>query len=56
VEEYDEAEPAEPSRKEPEEGEDVLEETPDFLRDAPESDRLWFEQGKPKDFDFDEDE
>ena len=39
-----------------EEGEDVLEETPEFLRDAPESDRLWFEQGKPKDFDFDEDE
>ena len=35
-------------------GEDVLEETPEFLRDAPESDRLWFEQGKPKDFDFDE--
>ena len=38
-----------------EEGDDVLEETPEFLRDAPESDRLWFEQGKPKDFDFDED-
>jgi hypothetical protein len=37
------------------EDEDVLEETPEFLRDAPESDRLWFEQGKPKDFDFDED-
>jgi len=35
-------------------GEDVLEETPEFLRDAPESDRLWFEQGKPKDFDFDD--
>jgi hypothetical protein len=38
-----------------ENGEDVLEETPEFLRDAPDSDRLWFEQGKPKDFDFDED-
>ena len=38
-----------------EDGEDVLEETPEFLRDAPESDRLWFEQGKPQDFDFDED-
>jgi hypothetical protein len=37
-----------------EDGEDVLEETPEFLRDAPESDRLWFEQGKPKDFDFDD--
>jgi hypothetical protein len=36
------------------ESEDVLEETPEFLRDAPESDRLWFEQGKPKDFDFDD--
>jgi hypothetical protein len=45
----DEAEDAE------DESEDVLEETPEFLRDAPESDRLWFEQGKPKDFDFDED-
>lgn len=33
-------------------GEDVLEETPDFLRDAPEDDELWFEQGEPKDFDF----
>jgi hypothetical protein len=39
---------------EPEEGadEDVLEETPEFLRDAPEDDELWFEQGEPKDFDF----
>jgi hypothetical protein len=41
---------------EAEEGEDVLEETPEFLRDTPESDRLWFEQGKPKDFDFDDEE
>jgi hypothetical protein len=32
--------------------EDVLADTPDFLRDAPEDDELWFEQGKPKDFDF----
>ena len=32
--------------------EDVLEETPEFLRVAPEDDELWFEQGKPKDFDF----
>jgi hypothetical protein len=38
---------------ESEEGEeDVLEETPEFLRDAPEDDELWFEQGEPKDFDF----
>jgi hypothetical protein len=34
-------------------GEDVLEETPDFLQDTPEHDRLWFEQRKPRDFDFD---
>jgi hypothetical protein len=33
---------------------DVLEETPDFLQDTPEHDRLWFEQKPPKDFDFDE--
>jgi hypothetical protein len=35
-----------------EEGEDVLEETPEFLREKPEDDELWFEQGEPKDFDF----
>jgi hypothetical protein len=35
-------------------GEDVLEETPDFLQDTPDHDRLWFEQRPPKDFDFDE--
>jgi len=35
-----------------EDDEDVLEETPEFLRDAPEDDELWFEQGEPKDFDF----
>jgi hypothetical protein len=34
-------------------GEDVLEETPEFLQDAPEHDRLWFEQRPPRDFDFD---
>ncbi len=33
--------------------EDVLEETPDFLRDTPEQERLWFEQQPPRDFDFD---
>jgi len=54
--------PPEPEPEKPageDEGEDVgdlLEETPDFLRDAPESDQLWFEQGEPQDFDFDEDE
>jgi hypothetical protein len=32
---------------------DVLEETPEFLQETPEHDRLWFEQRPPKDFDFD---
>jgi hypothetical protein len=40
------AEAAEPA-------EDVLEETPEFLRDTPEQERLWFEQRPPRDFDFD---
>jgi hypothetical protein len=35
-------------------GEDVLEETPEFLQDTPDHDRLWFEQRPPKDFDFDD--
>lgn len=39
--------PAEPS-----DDEDLLEGTPDFLQDAPEHDRLWFEQKPPSDFDF----
>ncbi len=34
--------------------EDVLEDTPDFLENAPEDDDLWFEQRPPKDFDFDD--
>ncbi|HEV7938067.1 MAG TPA: hypothetical protein VGP18_08600 [Solirubrobacteraceae bacterium] len=34
--------------------EDVLEETPDFLRETPEQERLWFEQRPPRDFDFNE--
>jgi hypothetical protein len=33
--------------------EDVLEDTPTFLEDAPEDDDLWFEQKPPKDFDLD---
>jgi len=33
--------------------EDVLEETPEFLSDTPDHDRLWFEQKPPRDFDFD---
>jgi hypothetical protein len=33
---------------------DALEDTPEFLEDAPEDDNLWFEQKPPKDFDFDD--
>jgi hypothetical protein len=46
------AEGEEAEEDEPQPEEDVLADTPDFLRDAPEDDELWFEQGKPKDFDF----
>src|ERR1700754_4199573 len=35
------------------EEDDVLEETPDFLQETPEHDRLWFEQKPPKEFDWD---
>ena len=42
---------APPSAAEPAEH-DELEETPDFLQETPEHDRLWFEQKPPKDFDF----
>lgn len=31
---------------------DELGQTPDFLQETPEHDRLWFEQKPPKDFDF----
>jgi hypothetical protein len=34
--------------------EDLLEETPDFLEETPEHDRLWFEQRPPRDFNFDD--
>jgi hypothetical protein len=37
----------------PDEDADVLEDTPDFLQETPEHDRLWFEQKPPRDFDFD---
>ena len=46
--------PREPPREGEEPGEDVLEDTPDFLQETPEHDRLWFEQRPPRDFDFDE--
>ena len=32
---------------------DMLEETPEFLQDTPDHDRLWFEQRPPRDFDLD---
>ncbi len=50
------APPAAPTKGGPSETraeDDVLEETPEFLQDAPEHDRLWFEQRPPRDFDFD---
>jgi len=42
-----------PKPDEPGPAEDVLEETPDFLQETPEHDRLWFEQRPPRDFDWD---
>jgi hypothetical protein len=52
--------PAEESLSRPEpaappqgEEEDVLEETPEFLQETPEHERLWFEQRPPRDFDWD---
>jgi hypothetical protein len=41
-----------PPDQESEGDDDVLADTPEFLKDAPEDDELWFEQGEPKDFDF----
>jgi hypothetical protein len=41
-----------PTRPFSPEDEDVLEETPEFLQETPEHDRLWFEQKPPRDFDF----
>jgi hypothetical protein len=43
---------APPAGQDPQD-EDVLEETPEFLQETPEHDRLWFEQKPPRDFDFD---
>jgi hypothetical protein len=57
--EYTPPPPEEPEELEqppapPQDGEeDVLEETPDFLQETPEHDRLWFEQKPPRDFDLD---
>jgi hypothetical protein len=41
-----------PPAEDPAAGEDVLEETPEFLQETPEHDRLWFEQKPPRDFEF----
>jgi hypothetical protein len=53
----DEDEPAAHPDERAAEGEggsdDVLEETPEFLQETPEHDRLWFEQKPPRDFDWD---
>jgi len=50
----EEAEELEEPPTPPQDGEeDVLEETPDFLQETPEHDRLWFEQKPPRDFDLD---
>jgi hypothetical protein len=49
---HEDAPPPPASAAEDDEEEDVLEETPDFLQETPEHDRLWFEQKPPKDFDF----
>jgi hypothetical protein len=51
--EYDVEEALDSEEAPGEEREDVLEETPEFLQDTPDHDRLWFEQKPPKDFDFD---
>jgi hypothetical protein len=48
----DDQEPAPEAGSEEEGDDDVLADTPEFLKDAPEDDELWFEQGEPKDFDF----
>ena len=49
-----EEDPPPPSPAPSSQHEDVLEDTPEFLEDAPEDDELWFEQKPPKDFDFDD--
>src|SRR4051812_894369 len=51
-EESAEAEAAQEGEGSEEGDEDVLADTPEFLKDQPEDDELWFEQGEPKDFDF----
>jgi len=45
---------ADPAEEAPPQGEDLLEETPDFLKESPEDEDLWFEQKAPQDFDFED--
>lgn len=52
-EERDEVPADEALQPKPSGDEDVLEETPDFLQETPEHERLWFEQKPPRDFDWD---
>jgi hypothetical protein len=39
-------------RENEDDADDVHDETPEFLAETPEHDRLWFEQRPPRDFDF----
>jgi hypothetical protein len=50
---FDHEDSEEPAHTHEHHEEDVLEETPEFLQDTPDHDRLWFEQRPPRDFDFD---
>lgn len=45
---------AEHAHGEESDGDDMLDQTPEFLQDTPDHDQLWFEQRPPKDFDFDD--
>jgi len=47
----DEPQPPADAEADPD-SEDVLEDTPEFLQETPDHDRLWFEQRPPRDFDF----
>jgi hypothetical protein len=47
-----EPEPQAAASEEADGDEDVLEETPEFLQETPEHERLWFEQKPPRDFEF----
>jgi hypothetical protein len=58
-EEFDVAEPAPaddepPAQPAPQGADDLLAESPEFIDEEGEDEDLWFEQGPPKDFDFEE--